>query len=77
MKAFNFYKDKTLEEVDIVIDSPVSYDKARRSLRRIRVGGISLPVISVKNLIRMKKRAGRPVDRVDVETLKMIGRFGR
>ena len=26
MKAFNFYKEDELKEVDIIIESPVSYD---------------------------------------------------
>src|SRR3989344_3304390 len=28
MKAFNFYKEQEFKEVDIIIDSPVSYEKA-------------------------------------------------
>jgi len=28
MKAFNFYKDEELKEVDLIIDSPVSFEQA-------------------------------------------------
>ena len=72
MKAFNFYKDAELKEVDIIIDSPVSYEMAKkdRILKRTEVG--TLPVISIDKLIKMKKRAGRLADQADVEQLKII-----
>jgi len=39
MKAFNFYKgEKTYEEVDIIIDSPVDYEKAIKNAKKVRIG---------------------------------------
>ena len=35
MKAFNFYKKDELKEVDIIIESPVSFEEARKSIIRI------------------------------------------
>lgn len=72
MKAFNFYKEGELKEVDIVIDSPVSYEAAQKTAFFIKAGAIKLPVISIDNLIKMKKRAGRSVDKLDIEELKKI-----
>lgn len=74
MKAFNFYKDqkKGWQEVDIIIDSPVSYQKAQRDAIMIKNKGLRLPVISIRNLISMKKKAHRNIDRIDIEELKMI-----
>ena len=77
MKAFNFYKDEGLQEVDIIIESPVSYQDARNSMVKIRCGDLVFPVISIENLIKMKKKANRPIDRIDVEELKKIKRLSR
>ena len=72
MKAFNFYKEDELKEVDIIIESPVSYEKARRGLIKIKSGNITLPVISIDNLIMMKKNTARAVDELDIKELKKI-----
>jgi hypothetical protein len=73
MKAFNFYKgEQSYQEVDIIIDSPVGYESARKDMVKVKVGSLVLPVISIQNLIKMKKAAGRDVDLNDVEALKLI-----
>lgn len=72
MKAFNFYKEDELKEVDIIIESPVSFEEAKKSAIRIRVDDFILPVISIDKLIKMKRKTGRPVDKLDVEELKKI-----
>ncbi len=72
MKAFNFYKDDEFKEVDIIIDSPVTYEDAKYDIQKIRTGKIMLPVVSHEHLIAMKKRAGRPVDKFDVKELKRL-----
>lgn len=77
MKAFNFYKEDKMEEVDIIIDSPVQYKDAKNDAVLIKSGSLAIPVISVKRLIKMKKNAGRPVDKFDVEELKRVEKFNR
>ncbi len=72
MKAFNFYKEDRLKEVDIIIESPVSFGQAIKTASRIKIGSITLPVISIDDLIKMKKNTGRSVDKLDVEELKKI-----
>ena len=72
MKAFNFYKDRELKEVDIIIETPVSYEKARKTALTIKCGRLTLPVISIEYLIAMKKKSNRPVDKLDIEDLKRI-----
>lgn len=72
MKAFNFYKEDELKEVDIIIDSPVSYNKAKKGISRIKVDGVVFPVISIDNLIEMKQGTGRGIDKLDVEQLRKI-----
>ena len=72
MKAFNFYKDEEFKEVDIIIDSPVSYREAKKTIVKVRCGNFILPVISIKNLITMKQKAGRAIDKLDIKELKTI-----
>lgn len=72
MKAFNFYKEDELKEVDIIIESPVSFEEARKSSIRIKIDNLILPVISINKLIKMKKKTGRTVDKLDIEELKKI-----
>jgi len=72
MKAFNFYKEDGLKEVDLIIESPVSFEEAKKSAIVMTVDEISLPVISIDNLIKMKEAAGRDMDKLDVEELKKI-----
>lgn len=72
MKAFNFYKDKSLEEVDIIIESPVSYKNASKSADKINAGGMILRVICIDDLIKMKKVSGRQIDKLDIEQLRRI-----
>ena len=75
MKAFNFYKEDELKEVDIIIESPVSFEEAKKDTLRIKIGDMMLPVISIDNLIKMKKNTGRSVDKFDIEELKRIKRL--
>ena len=72
MKAFNFYKDDELKEVDIIIDSPVTFEDAKKDAIRVGSDDLTLPVVSIDNLIKMKKSAGRDIDRFDLEQLKKI-----
>jgi len=72
MKAFNFYKgDRTYEEVDIVIDTPVDFKEAIKDALEAKVSGVTLRVISPKNFIKMKKISGRDKDLKDIEGLKL------
>ena len=72
MKAFNFYKDDELKEVDIIIETPISYQQAKKTVVYVKCGDMKLPVISLDYLIKMKSQTGRPIDRFDVEELRKI-----
>ena len=73
MKAFNFYKgERSYEEVDIIIDSPVDFKQAAKDALRIKAGRITLRVISKKNFIKMKKTAGRDKDMLDIKEISLL-----
>lgn len=75
MKAFNFYKEGELKEVDIIIDTPVHFEDARKDILWVKSDDIRIPVISIDNLIKMKKGAGRSIDKLDIEELNRIKRL--
>lgn len=75
MKAFNFYKENELKEVDIIIESPVSYQEAKKKVFKLKVGSFILPVISIDHLVKMKAFAGRPLDKNDIESLKVVKKY--
>jgi hypothetical protein len=64
-----------LSEVDIIVDTPVDYTDAAKNKLYIKSGDIAIPVISINNLIRMKKNTDRNIDRLDIEELKRIKRL--
>ncbi len=77
MKAFNFYKEGQLQEVDIIIDSPVSYKQAQKDIVHIEIDSLTLPVISINKLIKMKKETARAVDKLDIKELNKIKKLKR
>ncbi len=72
MKAFNFYKGDELKEIDIIIDTPVTFEEANNDALRIKSGDIIIPVISIDKLIKMKINTGRSIDKLDIEELNKI-----
>lgn len=77
LKAFNFYKDKTGEEIDIILDTPVSFEEGYKNSQVIKVQGIDLRVMGIEDLIKMKRNAGREVDEYDIRVLKKIKDINR
>jgi len=73
MKAFSFYHGKeAIGEIDVLIDLSVPYEELRQRAGVFDVEGISVPVVSVEDLIDLKLRAGRQQDLSDAEHLKTI-----
>jgi hypothetical protein len=77
MKAFNFYKEDELKEVDIIIESPVSYEEAKKDALKFKIEDTVLPIISIDNLIKMKRNTGCSVDKFDIGELKKIKKLKR
>lgn len=76
MKAFNFYKESGLEEIDIIIETPVPFEKAKKNMIHIKGGNLTLPVIAIDDLIKMKENTGRSIDKFDIQQLKKIKKMG-
>jgi predicted nucleotidyltransferase len=73
MKAFNFYSESLpVGEIDLVIDSPVPYVELKKRAVKIELEGVAIPVVSIPDLIELKKNAGREQDLADVESLELV-----
>jgi predicted nucleotidyltransferase len=73
MKALNFYSEKLpIGEIDLVFDSPIPYEKLKSRAVKIELQGSRVPIVSIRDLIELKRRAGRKQDLADIESLKTI-----
>jgi hypothetical protein len=73
MKAFNLVNPKwAMSEIDVVISTPVDYKKASENVNYINLQEISIPTISIDDLIRMKQKTGRQQDKADIRYLRRL-----
>jgi len=73
MKVFSFYNpENDLEVIDIMIQDYLDFDKAYTKKENISDGSLSVSMISIDDLIKLKEIANRPRDREDIEVLKKL-----
>ena len=73
MKAFNLVNPEwAISEIDIITNTPVDYSNASKKVNLIVLQDISIPTISVDDLIKMKQKAGREQDKADIRYLKEL-----
>jgi len=71
MKAFCLYNPVwAISEIDILIDSSVEYEQAVKNLVYKQADDVVIPVISIGDLIKMKKGSKRKQDLADIRYLK-------
>lgn len=62
-------------EVDLFVEEPFDFDSAYARADFVALGGTSVPVLSVADLIELKRKVARPKDLADVEALEEIARM--
>lgn len=73
LKALNLFNPKDpYEGIDILWGVGLTYEKARRNRRVLSIGRLRLFLVSIPDLIAMKKKAGRQQDLSDVEALQTL-----
>ena len=73
MKAFSFYSpDQPIGEIDLMIDLPLAYDVIKERALIFEIGSTKVPVISLRDLIEIKKISNRKQDLSDVEHLRKL-----
>jgi len=55
-----------------IVDVIITHDLAAMRIKRIRVGRVTIPVLSRRDLIAMKRAGGRPQDLEDVRALEAL-----
>lgn len=75
MKAFNLVNPEWgISEIDIIIDTPINYQKALKNVNNIYIHNILVPTISCKDLIKMKKASDREQDKSDIRYLRKLNK---
>lgn len=69
--SFRHFKDE-YKEIDIFIKNPISFERAYRRRRIIKIGRVNFYCASTQDLIEMKTRAGRDRDWIDIGALKKL-----
>jgi hypothetical protein len=73
MKAFSFASPSSpIGEIDLVIESPLPYERLKSRAVFITVEEVAIPVIALDDLIRVKKESGRQQDLRDLANLEKI-----
>jgi hypothetical protein len=73
MKVFSIYNPANeLEHIDIMIENYIDFDNAYGKRELVKAMSIEIPVISIDDLIEMKKIAGRKRDELDIMALQKI-----
>ncbi len=71
MKAFSFYNTTdNAQIIDIVLVHPLDFNTAEARKNIFHFKDIDIPVLSIDDLIEMKRFSGRPKDISDAELLK-------
>lgn len=73
MKVFSVYNPKNeLEHIDILIVYNLDFNEAYKKKVVYRTQDIEVPTISIQDLIKLKKEAGRKIDELDISVLTRI-----
>ncbi len=73
MQVFSFYKQaEYLKNIDLFVYEPIRFNIMAKQAKKIRVKNITLPVLSINHLIKLKKKAGRQQDLIDIAHLEAI-----
>jgi len=73
MRAFTFMlPGHPLSDIDILIDTPITFAELSSRAERIDAGGLMLRIASIADLIEMKLVAGRDQDLADVDALRRL-----
>jgi hypothetical protein len=60
------------EEMDVFIKEYIPFDEVEKELNRMIFKDISIPVVSLDHLKRLKELSSRPQDLADLEAIKTL-----
>lgn len=73
MRVFSMWDPRRPQlEVDVFVDPPLPFDEVWSRADRMAVDGQDIRVASIRDLIALKRIAGRPKDLEDIAALELI-----
>ena len=69
------HPDRPYEEIDLFLEHPIDFEAAYARRRNVAIGDIMIPLVSIGDLIAMKRMTGRQQDRSDIEALTQLLRM--
>lgn len=76
MKVFSVYNPKlALEHIDVMMENYIDFVSAYRRRKVVSDGNLKISIISIQDLIKLKKIAGRERDQIDIHALEQIRRL--
>jgi hypothetical protein len=66
-----------MTEVDVFADPPFNFAETYERAARVDLGDVAVRVASIRDVIAMKRRVGRPKDLEDVAVLERLARDRR
>lgn len=73
MNAFTFHHiDQDLHVIDFLFNLPLDYEDCRPSAVHMMADDLKIPVVSIDDLVTLKKQADRPIDQLDVSMLEKL-----
>jgi len=74
MVVFSFIDpSQPMAMVDVFIEEQIPFREVMQEIVLMEARGITIPVVSLKHLKRLKQSAGRPQDLADIEAIEALG----
>jgi hypothetical protein len=77
MRVFTMTDRAGRREVDLFVETPIPFEDLWSRSVEVRLTDTTVRIAAIPDLIRLKRMAGRPVDRDDIEILEAILREGQ
>ena len=78
MIVFSFYKNEPpFQLVDMFVYEPLPFGEIYKKRVGVKVSGITIPIMCIDHLRKLKQAAGRPQDLIDIVQLDVIKRTKR
>jgi plastocyanin domain-containing protein len=73
MKVFTFYHpERQINQIDVFVTEVIPFSEIQREIVWIRAKDISIPVVSLSHLKKLKEISGRPQDIADIEAIEEL-----
>ncbi len=73
MEVFSFVDPgQPMTLIDVFIEEKIPFGEVMKDLMRFTAKGVTIPVVSLAHLKRLKKEAGRPQDLADIEAIEAL-----